>query len=152
MTNHIFSIPLLIWRISFSSLSILTSNIRSLLSSVSTCTFISISCLVQVAKCINLWGMKTISQCSKNLLLGAPIDHCRGQAPHCLTTRTMTKKGRKWRERAREGELGCHDLKRKEHYETLDLITLLPLASKPGLSTCPRVEQARTARPRKKRI
>ena len=65
---------------------------------------------------------------------------------------TMTEKGREGREQARECELGCHDLKRKEHYETLELITLLPMASKPGLSTCPRVEQARTARPKKKRI
>ena len=51
-----------------------------------------------------------ISQCSKNLLLGAPTDHCRGQAPHCLTT---TKKGREGRERARECELGFHDLEKR---------------------------------------
>ena len=49
-----FSIPLLMWRISFSSLSSLISNIRSLVSSVPTCKFISISCLVrhEMHKCL----------------------------------------------------------------------------------------------------
>ena len=66
----------------------------------------------QNAKMFGGWKQlkMAISQCSKNLLLGAPTDHCRGQAPHCLTT---TKKGREGRERARECELGFHDLEKR---------------------------------------